>query len=72
MKLFARIQKQDPLYTTVSLDALSSPFQVDSALAQRDLNHTPRSFEETIADTVTWFAENGYFQRPISSIEKAR
>ena len=64
MRFLAKIQKQEPLYTRMSLDALSSHQLVNGDLAQRELNIVPHPFEETIADTVDWFAANGYLQLP--------
>ena len=63
MKMLAKVQQQEPLYTRVSLDALSSDQRISSDLARRDLNFFARPFEETIADTVDWFAANGYLHK---------
>lgn len=59
MRLFARIQKQEPLYTRVSLEALRSSRQANSALARRELEYRPCPFEETIAAALGWFVESG-------------
>ena len=64
MRILAKIQKQEPLYTRMSLDALSSHQLVNGDLARRELKIVPHSFEETIADTVDWFADNGYLEPP--------
>jgi dihydroflavonol-4-reductase len=64
MKMLAKIQKGEPLYTRISLDALGSKRLVSGDQAQRELNIFPRPFEETIADAVDWFAANGYLQLP--------
>jgi len=64
MKILAKIQKEEPLYTQVSLDALGSGQRICGDLARRELNFSARPFEETITDTVDWFAENGYLQFP--------
>jgi dihydroflavonol-4-reductase len=65
MNLIAKIQKTAPLYTRVSLDALRLNRPVSSALAERELNHSPRSFETTISDSLDWFAQNGYLSREV-------
>jgi dihydroflavonol-4-reductase len=64
MKFLAKIHKQEPLYTRVSLDALGSIRLISGDPARRELNISPRPFEETIADAVNWFAANGYLQLP--------
>ena len=46
----------------VSLDALGSGQRICGDLARWELNFSARPFEETITDTVHWFAENGYLQ----------
>nr|NIR67609.1 NAD-dependent epimerase/dehydratase family protein [candidate division Zixibacteria bacterium]NIS48871.1 NAD-dependent epimerase/dehydratase family protein [candidate division Zixibacteria bacterium]NIU16950.1 NAD-dependent epimerase/dehydratase family protein [candidate division Zixibacteria bacterium]NIV09103.1 NAD-dependent epimerase/dehydratase family protein [candidate division Zixibacteria bacterium]NIW49949.1 NAD-dependent epimerase/dehydratase family protein [Gammaproteobacteria bact len=64
MKLLANLQKQEPLYTRVSLDALGSDQSISRDLAEQELNFIPRPFEETIATAVHWFADNGYLRLP--------
>ena len=71
MKLVARIQKQDLLYTRVSLEAIRSNHQVSSESARRDLGHAPHRFEATIADTLEWFVHSGYLRLPAARPEPA-
>ncbi len=52
-----------PIYTRNILRWLQSNPQVDHSQASRDLGYNPRSFQETITDTVNWFSDHGYFQR---------
>jgi len=66
--LLAKIQKQEPLYTKVSLDALRSNRCISHDLAGRELNYAPRPFDETIAASIHWFAENGYLRLPKQSL----
>jgi dihydroflavonol-4-reductase len=63
IRLYAKLNRQAPLYTRVSLAALRNSPQVDSTLARRDLNYKPRPFKKTIAAAVEWFVENGYLPR---------
>ncbi len=61
MTFYARIAKNHPLYTRTSLSALRSNRQVSHARASEKLGYQPRAFEETVYDTLAWFAKNGYF-----------
>lgn len=45
----------NPKFTSESLDALAHGRPVDASKAARVLGHAPRSFEQTIADTLRWF-----------------
>lgn len=56
--LFAHLTGRRPLYTIVSLRALQSNRAISHARATRDLDYHPRPLQETIADTLRWFAEN--------------
>jgi len=55
--------KKRPLYTVVSLKALKSNRVISHARATKDLDYHPRPFQDTIRDTVNWFAENGWIDR---------
>jgi len=57
---YARWRGRRPLYTSASLMALQSNRNISHAKATRELDYQPRSFEETIRDTLDWFKENGY------------
>jgi dihydroflavonol-4-reductase len=59
---FSRANRKEPLYTRFSLKTLRSNHKISHARASRDLGYQPRPFEETIADAVAWFKENGYLQ----------
>ncbi|GAB4512912.1 MAG: NAD-dependent epimerase/dehydratase family protein [Anaerolineae bacterium] len=48
--------------------AMSARQWIDSARAQRALGYRPRPIEETIRDTVQWFRERGYFERPLRAL----
>jgi nucleoside-diphosphate-sugar epimerase len=60
MAMLARFNRSQPFYTRVSLRALHSNRQISHAHATRDLDYNPRPFRETLADTLEWFASNGY------------
>ena len=60
MTMLSRFNGSRPLYTRVTLNALRSNRQISHALATRELGYQPRSFRETLADTLEWFARHGY------------
>jgi dihydroflavonol-4-reductase len=60
MAMLARFNRSQPFYTRVSLRALHSNQQISHARATRELDYQPRPFRETLADTLDWFAGNGY------------
>ena len=47
--------RQKPLFTTYSLDVISSGCTMANDKAERELGYRPRPFAETIEDTVRWF-----------------
>ena len=51
-----------PIYTRNTLNWLQSNPRIDSSHASHDLGYRPRSFTETIKDTIDWFIENGDIQ----------
>lgn len=57
------LAKQEPLFTTASLDALEPcPRPVDAA-ATEDLGHHNRPLERTLDETFQWFREHGKLPR---------
>lgn len=53
----------DPLYTAEGLHALyGGSRHVSWAKAARELGHSPRPLEATVADTLAWFRSNGSMQ----------
>jgi dihydroflavonol-4-reductase len=63
---FAKASGKDPLYTSVSLRALRGNRMVSRKLAARDLGYHPRPLQETLADTVRWFARTEHLPRPLA------
>ncbi len=51
--------RQTPLFTTYSLDVISSGCDMTSAKAERELGYSARPFRETVEDAVRWFREQG-------------
>ncbi len=60
MAMLAHLNRSQPFYTRVSLQALRSNRQISHAQATRDLDYHPRPFRETLSDTLGWFASHGY------------
>ncbi len=58
-ELYYKILKRPPLYTSYSLYTLSTNAEFSNLKAKRELNYTTRNMEETIADTIRWFKEQG-------------
>jgi dihydroflavonol-4-reductase len=54
---------QRALYTSASLRPLRGYRNVSHARATRELDYQPRPFPATIADTIRWLEEQGYFER---------
>jgi len=53
-----------PLFTTYSLDVVSSNCSMSHERAARQLGFSPRPFLETIEDTVRWFSQQGKLGGP--------
>lgn len=51
-----------PIFTSVSLKALSSNRNISHAKATRELGYEPRPIKETLADTIRWFTDNGFIK----------
>lgn len=57
MEKLAQLNKSQPLYTKSMLAAMRSNQNISHDRAKNDLGYTPRSFEETIHDTMRWFQQ---------------
>jgi dihydroflavonol-4-reductase len=61
LNLHATITKSVPLYTAMSLETLKlSHKNISGRKAAKALAFHPRPFEETMADTISWYKENKY------------
>jgi len=58
--IYYRAKKQQPLFTSMSMDTIGGYYNISCDKATRDLDYRPRSFMQTIADTLAWFKQNGY------------
>jgi dihydroflavonol-4-reductase len=52
----------EPIYTAEALHALRTHRHVVGERAMRELGHTARPIEETVADSVAWFRRAGYLE----------
>jgi dihydroflavonol-4-reductase len=60
VEMYYRFKKQQPLFTSMSMDTICGYRNISHDKATRDLRYQPRSFAQTIADTLAWFRQNGY------------
>jgi len=58
MARLAQINGSQPIYTKAMLNALRSNRRISHARATHDLGYAPRPFEQTLKDTLDWFAEH--------------
>jgi dihydroflavonol-4-reductase len=58
--LLSHFNHKEQLYTRFSLQTLKSNRLISHDRATRELDYRPRPFEESIADTISWFQANGY------------
>jgi dihydroflavonol-4-reductase len=56
--LYYRLTKTKPLFTTYSVDVLTSNSLISSEKARCELGYSPRPTKESIVDAVSWFKEN--------------
>jgi dihydroflavonol-4-reductase len=60
-QVYSALTNKEPLYTNQSLDLLvSSPLNISSEKARRELGYSPRPLEETLIETFKWYKENKY------------
>jgi dihydroflavonol-4-reductase len=59
MEKLAQVNSTQPLYTKAMLKAMRSNRMINHDRAASDLGYAPRPFEETLGDTLDWFASQG-------------
>jgi len=55
-----RFRGKRPLFTPIAVKELKSNRNISHAKAARELGYNPRPFQNTIADTMGWFQDNGF------------
>jgi dihydroflavonol-4-reductase len=61
VRFYCRLKETDPLYTKDSLYTLrTGHHDISHEKASRELNYSPRPFEQTLRDTLDWFKDRGY------------
>ncbi|HZU87126.1 MAG TPA: NAD-dependent epimerase/dehydratase family protein, partial [Anaerolineaceae bacterium] len=56
--LYYRLTKTKPQFTEYSLGTIASNSNICNTKARRDLGFSSRSLQETVTDTIHWWAEN--------------
>ncbi|RJO61722.1 MAG: NAD-dependent epimerase/dehydratase family protein [Dehalococcoidia bacterium] len=56
---FEHLRGRRPLYTRASIIAINSNRHISHEKAEKELDYHPRPLEQTIRDTLTWFANCG-------------
>ena len=60
VRVYSALRNLSPLYTRESLSAIRDcPDTIDQTDAIEDLDYHPRPLQESIADTISWFNDNG-------------
>ena len=62
---YARYTGKRPLFTKVSLDSLCGNRAISHQKATLELGYQPRSFKETIVDSLKWFEAEGKLNHPL-------
>lgn len=62
-EVYYKIRKLPPIYTAYSLYTVESNSYFSSEKAHRDLNYVPRSFDETLYDTIKWLVSENRIKR---------
>lgn len=63
LTVWGRLRGKEPLYTREALHALMCNPAIDGSRAVRELGHTARPLEDTMRDTLAWFAHNGHLPK---------
>jgi dihydroflavonol-4-reductase len=61
IQLYSSVTKEQPLYTSQSLDILvNSPVNISNQKAITELGFVPRSLEQTLRDTFDWYRQKNF------------
>ena len=67
-EIYYKIVKEKPLFTSYAVYTLGTNSNFSNKKAENELGYTTRNIKETIADTITWFKEQGKIQEKACSI----
>lgn len=65
----SRLRGRTPKFTPAAVRAVATHRLISHAKASRELGYRPRPFEETVRDTLAWFAEAGRLEAPYPELE---
>lgn len=65
MEFYARLTGSETLMTVIGVRTLGTFGEISSSKAARELGFRNRSTEDTLRDTVRWYAEHGYLKEEI-------
>ncbi len=62
--VYYRLTRSKPLFTSYSIEVLGSNSRISSEKARRELGFSARPIRQSVADSISWFRENGYIPPP--------
>ena len=66
---WGKLLGKTPKFTPGAVRSIQMHRNISHAKATRELGYNPRPFEETVRDTLAWFAEAGMLEEPITAPE---
>jgi dihydroflavonol-4-reductase len=66
---WGRLRGKVPKFTPGAVRSIQMHRYISHAKATRELGYQPRSFEQTVRDTLAWFAEAGMLEEPYAAPE---
>jgi len=66
---WGKLRGRTPKFTPGAVRSIQMHRSISHAKATRELGYKPRPFEETVRDTLAWFAEAGMLEEPFTAPE---
>jgi len=66
---WGKLRGKTPKFTPGAVRSIQMHRHISHAKATRELGYQPRPFEETVRDTLAWFAEAGMLEEPFTAPE---
>ena len=60
---WGRLRGKKPKFTPAAVEAIGMHRRISGEKARRELGYQPRPFEQTLSDTLAWFAAEGLLER---------